>query len=426
MKTHHYLFGLVLALGLFAATLSPARAFVGISVGIAPPPLPVYVQPPCPGDGYVWTPGYWAWDPDADSYYWVPGAWALAPEFGLLWTPCWWGWQDGRYCFHRGYWGHDVGFYGGINYGYGYDGHGYHGGYWRGHHFVVNNNVNHFNGSRVSFNGGRGGTTAVATAAERRAGGERHFGATNAQNAQVRSAAADPAQRFSANHGNPRVTETSRAGSFRGANANAATGARHQRSLTGESAFTGESRTASNHVSQRHANNGNAFTGENRTASSQHASRTGRGESAFTGESRSASAVQHERTAQASAEHRSSQMAVAQHQASIHRAAEAQRTASVERARSESRVSQQRVSDSHFSAPSRTESFHPSVSHSSGGGGGFSHAAVPHSGGGGGFAHASIGGGGGGFHGGGGHPGGGGGGHGGGGGGHGGGGGGHH
>ena len=27
-----------------------------------------------PGPGYIWTPGYWAYDP-ADGYYWVPGTW---------------------------------------------------------------------------------------------------------------------------------------------------------------------------------------------------------------------------------------------------------------------------------------------------------------------------------------------------------------
>ena len=386
MKTHlRFLLGLVLALGLFAVTLSPARAFVGISVGIAPPPLPVYVQPACPGDGYAWTPGYWAWDPDADSYYWVPGSWVLAPEVDLLWTPCWWGWQDGAYCFHNGYWGRDVGFYGGINYGYGYNGRGFDGGHWRGNHFVVDRNANSFSGSRVSFNGGRGGVAAVATASERRAAGEHHFGATNAQNAELRSAAADPSQRFSSNHGSPRVTSTTRAGSFRGTSANATTGATHQR-VTGESALTGESRTAS---------------------SSEHLNRTSGGESAFTGESRTSS-VQHERTAQASAQH-SSQVAAQQ------RHPETQRTASVERHASSQRVSEPRVSESHASMPSHTESFHPSVSHSSGGG--FSHASVSHSSGGS-FAHASVshsgGGGGGGSHGGGGgggHSGGGGGGH---------------
>src|ERR1700733_12115660 len=26
-----------------------------------PPPLPDYSQPPCPGDNYLWTPGYWSY-----------------------------------------------------------------------------------------------------------------------------------------------------------------------------------------------------------------------------------------------------------------------------------------------------------------------------------------------------------------------------
>jgi len=116
--------------GLALAALPMASfAFVsvGISVDFAPPALPVYVQPPCPAVGYIWTPGYWAWD-DGD-YYWVPGTWVLAPAPGLLWTPGYWGWGDGAYLWHAGYWGPHVGFYGGINYGYGYGGVGFEGGY---------------------------------------------------------------------------------------------------------------------------------------------------------------------------------------------------------------------------------------------------------------------------------------------------------
>src|ERR1017187_1295568 len=29
-----------------------------------PPPLPEYSQPPCPGDNYIWTPGYWSYASD--------------------------------------------------------------------------------------------------------------------------------------------------------------------------------------------------------------------------------------------------------------------------------------------------------------------------------------------------------------------------
>ncbi|WP_442958225.1 hypothetical protein [Pinisolibacter sp.] len=51
-----------LALGALPATSVAPQAAVGISVTIAPPALPVYVQPPIPGPGYHWIPGYWAWD----------------------------------------------------------------------------------------------------------------------------------------------------------------------------------------------------------------------------------------------------------------------------------------------------------------------------------------------------------------------------
>jgi hypothetical protein len=44
---------------LFLSTASFAQ--VGVSVRKGPPPLPVYEQSSCPGDGYMWTPGYWGW-----------------------------------------------------------------------------------------------------------------------------------------------------------------------------------------------------------------------------------------------------------------------------------------------------------------------------------------------------------------------------
>src|ERR1700757_5137843 len=94
----------ILALGL---VLSPLAAWsqVSVAVTIAPPPLPYYAQPPIPGDGYIWTPGYWAWDPNTGDYIWVPGTWVQPPGVGLLWTPGWWGWVNGGYIWHRGYWG---------------------------------------------------------------------------------------------------------------------------------------------------------------------------------------------------------------------------------------------------------------------------------------------------------------------------------
>ena len=151
-----------------------------------PPALPDYQQPPPPAEGYMWTPGYWAWAPT--GYYWVPGAWVEPPYMGALWTPGYWGFYSGRYRFYPGYWGRHIGFYGGINYGFGYIGLGYEGGYWNGGHFFYNRVYNHLNervvhnvysyraanrgfedrgmqnrtnyNSRPSFHGGEGGVEA--------------------------------------------------------------------------------------------------------------------------------------------------------------------------------------------------------------------------------------------------------------------------
>src|ERR1700756_1393350 len=90
---------------------------VGITAEEAPPPLPVYDQPPPPAPNHIWTPGYWAWN--NVEYYWVPGTWVEPPQPGLLWTPGYWAFRNGFYVFNHGYWGQHVGFYGGVNYGYG-------------------------------------------------------------------------------------------------------------------------------------------------------------------------------------------------------------------------------------------------------------------------------------------------------------------
>ena len=133
----------VLAAG-FAAAPSAAHAGVFISARFAPPVIPIYEQPLIPGDGYIWTPGYWAWD--GDQYSWVDGAWVFAPYEGALWTPGYWGWGGGLYFWNAGYWGRRVGYYGGINYGFGYFGTGFYGGYWNGGHFFYNGVYNHLGG----------------------------------------------------------------------------------------------------------------------------------------------------------------------------------------------------------------------------------------------------------------------------------------
>lgn len=225
----------------FALLAVPAAssAEVFVSVGFAPPALPVYEQPLIPGPGYIWTPGYWAYGPE--DFYWVPGTWVLAPYIGALWTPGYWGWDSGYYRWNRGYWGPRVGYYGGINYGFGYFGSGYHGGYWRDRAFVYNTAVNHVNTtyihntynqpfaghsnvSRVSFNGGAGGIVARPTAEERLAASDRHQSWTQAQMRHERAASTDRAQFASVNHGVPSLTATSRPGAFKEPNAAAVRG----------------------------------------------------------------------------------------------------------------------------------------------------------------------------------------------------------
>ena len=219
-----------LAFGL--ALMAPLAAWsqVSISVGIAPPPLPYYAQPPIPGDGYIWTPGYWAWDAASNDYVWVPGTWVMPPGVGLLWTPGYWGFINGGYGWHRGYWGPHVGYYGGINYGYGYIGSGYAGGRWDGGRFRYNSAVNNIPSGRVhnvyrqavpqreshaeSFNGGESHYRNAPTASERRFEGARHGEPTQEQAEHERRSIATPEQRMGNNHGQPPTAATPRASGF--------------------------------------------------------------------------------------------------------------------------------------------------------------------------------------------------------------------
>ncbi len=221
-------FQVALILALFSL---PAVAQVGIFVNFAPPALPVYEQPLCPGDGYIWTPGYWAWDPGYNDYYWVPGTWVMVPQPGYYWTPPYWGWYNNGYAFHQGYWGPAVGFYGGINYGFGYFGNGYEGGRWQGNQFYYNRSVNNVNVTNihntyvtninnvtvnhVSYNGGEGGVRAAPTPAEEAAARERHIPPVEAQNQQIQAARSNPELRASANHGRPPIAATARPGNLK-------------------------------------------------------------------------------------------------------------------------------------------------------------------------------------------------------------------
>jgi len=220
--------GVLGAVVLAFSVASFGQVAVGISVRIGPPPLPVYAQPICPGPGYIWTPGYWAWNDD-DGYYWVPGTWVVAPV-GMLWTPGYWGWGGGVYVWHAGYWGPHVGFYGGINYGFGYTGVGFYGGEWRGDRFYYNRSVTNVsvtnvtnvynktvvvhNTSTTSFNGGNGGVQARPSRQEESYARERHTPALDIQRQHEHAAAANRENFAAQNHGRPVIAATARPGDF--------------------------------------------------------------------------------------------------------------------------------------------------------------------------------------------------------------------
>jgi hypothetical protein len=225
---------LILGAAPTGSLIAPARAqvAVAISAGVAPPLLPVYAQPPIPGPGYLWIPGYWAWD--GQEYYWVPGYWAMPPAADLLWTPPYWAWNDGAYDFYPGYWAPTVGFYGGVDYGFGYTGVGYDGGYWQNNQFFYNTAVNNLAGAQiantysravpaaanhVSFTGGAGGIAA-----------RDHARPPTAEQTQHQELASrDQGQRFNANQGRPPTMAMQRANELHGAGAEAATHAAAQR-----------------------------------------------------------------------------------------------------------------------------------------------------------------------------------------------------
>jgi hypothetical protein len=226
-------FGFViwLSCALVATTLPPVSHGQILTITLIPPELPVYEQPPIPAPGYIWTPGFWAYGPD--GYYWVPGTWVEPPDVGLLWTPGYWGWQDGTYSWNAGYWGPHIGFYGGVDYGFGYGGSGYEGGYWNNGVFAYNRTVNNFGGvtitnvynktvivnanaSRASFNGGAGGTTARPTAEEQTFAHERHLPPTPGQVQHEKTASTDKSLLASVNHGRPAIAATSKPGEFSG------------------------------------------------------------------------------------------------------------------------------------------------------------------------------------------------------------------
>jgi hypothetical protein len=159
------------------ANLNPSSSG-SVSTAATPPPLPAEEQPTLSQDGYLWTPGYWYWRDH--GYFWITGAWLRPPQVGYLWTPGYWSSAGTAFVFHPGHWGSTVGYYGGVNYGYGYFGNGYTGGHWVGDSFAYNSAINHLNPAVAhhtyaesvpnqtprSFTGGPGVVAATHTVAQ--------------------------------------------------------------------------------------------------------------------------------------------------------------------------------------------------------------------------------------------------------------------
>jgi hypothetical protein len=230
MRIHLMRAMLLAAAVLFMSAASFAQ--VSVSITVAPPELPVYEQPVCPAEGYIWTPGYWAWDDDDGDYYWVPGTWVEAPETGFLWTPGYWAWGGSSFVFYDGYWGPHVGFYGGIDYGFGYFGHGYEGGRWDNGHFLYNRAVNNVDVTiihnvyetrvvnetrvtRVSYNGGNGGINERPKREEEAAAHERHLPPAAPQIQHVQAARSNRELHASVNRGKPPIAATPKPAAFK-------------------------------------------------------------------------------------------------------------------------------------------------------------------------------------------------------------------
>src|SRR5262249_38332855 len=136
------------------------------------------------------------------------------------------------YLWHAGYWGPHIGYYGGINYGFGYGGVGYEGGYWDHGAFFYNTAVTRVETTGVtkrysktviknksvrnfSLNG-PGGIKAQPTQQEIAWSHERHTAPTTLQLQHQHTASTNRALFASVNHGNPTLPATGKPSAFAG------------------------------------------------------------------------------------------------------------------------------------------------------------------------------------------------------------------
>jgi len=102
MKHHPMVRNLLLSMALAAG--SSAFAQLSINIVLAPPP-PMHEMVPVVPPGYVWAPGYWAWN--HDGHIWVRGR-SMVQRAGYRWEPDRWEQRNGVYSRLAGRWERDM------------------------------------------------------------------------------------------------------------------------------------------------------------------------------------------------------------------------------------------------------------------------------------------------------------------------------
>ena len=105
MNHSHVLRSLMLSMVIATAGAAiPAAAQVTFQINIAPP-SPMYEVTPVLAPGYIWVPGYWAWN--VDRHVWIRGRTIVQRE-GYRWDPDRWEQRGQVYYRHPGRWAHDA------------------------------------------------------------------------------------------------------------------------------------------------------------------------------------------------------------------------------------------------------------------------------------------------------------------------------
>lgn len=103
MKPSRLAQSLLLSLALAVGTAVLAQ--VSFSINIGPPPQ-IFEPVPMMQPGYVWAPGYWAWN--NDHHIWVRGR-TIVQRPGYRWEPDRWEQRGSSYYRQPGSWARDNG-----------------------------------------------------------------------------------------------------------------------------------------------------------------------------------------------------------------------------------------------------------------------------------------------------------------------------